>query len=401
MQTFRHLIEGDYLYIDKTKEIYEFFAGGGKYYFLSRPRRFGKSLLVSTLKEIFSGNKKLFQGLWIHDKIDWKPSPVIHIDFLQINSKTPEKLEKSLGKILRTSGNALGINLDPKSDYKDLFRELIVGVGRKNKNGVVILVDEYDKPIIDHVGAADKKTAKENRKILKNFYSTIKGSDEHLRFVLLTGVSKFSKVSVFSDLNNLRDITMSLDFATLMGYTDSELQHYFAAHIKTMADNLGVHRDKLLEKIRCWYNGYSWDGKNFLYNPLSILNLFAERRFENYWFSTGTPSFLINLTKEKNFSPEEFESTEADNSIFESFDIENMELVSLLFQTGYLTIKGKKESFDEETLYYLSYPNKEVRESFLKHLLKGYSEKELVGVGIDPKERNIKEYAVEPLPSSK
>jgi len=368
IHTFSQLIEGNYLYVDKTKEIYNLIGRGGKYFFISRPRRFGKSLMVSTLKEMFSGNKELFKGLWIYDKIEWETFPVIHIDFLKINGKTPGKLEKSLEKLIKKIGREYHIETDPESDYKDVFGEFIEKLSRKNKAKVVILIDEYDKPIIDHLDSGDQDIAIENRKILKNFYSTIKGSDEYLKFALLTGVSKFSRVSIFSDLNNLNDITIDEIYSTLLGYTEEELLHYFP---------VGDTNGEKIEKIRKWYNGYSWDGKHFVYNPLSILLYFEKKRFANFWFSTGTPTFLINAIKEKEFPVKELENTEADDSTFEIFDIDNMEVTSLLFQTGYLTIK-KKKIIDDETIYYLSYPNKEVRESFLKHLLKAFSEKDFM-----------------------
>lgn len=364
IQTFSQLIENDYLYIDKTEDIHKLLSRGGKYFFISRPRRFGKSLMISTLKEIFSGNKELFNGLWIYDKIDWEVYPVIHLDFLKINCKTPEKLERSLEKNVKKIAEQSNIKLDPDGDYKDLFGELIEGLAKKGPNKTVILVDEYDKPIIDHLDTKDRGTAKENRQILKNFYSTIKGMDEYLKFVLLTGVSKFSKVSIFSDLNNLNDITLDLRYSTLMGYTEEQLLRYFP---------VGGPGEETLAKIKNWYNGYSWDGENFVYNPLSVLLYFEKSTFSNYWFSTGTPSFLIKGIKEKSFPVAELENIDADDSTFESFDIDNIELTSLLFQTGYLTVK-KKTVTDDGTTYFLSYPNKEVKESFLKHLLRSYSE---------------------------
>ncbi len=366
IQTFSKFKTGNYLYIDKTREIYRLCAEGGKYNLLTRPRRFGKSLLVSTLKEIFLGNKELFQGLWIYDKIDWESFPVIHLDFLKIDCETPQKLKDSLKKFLAKTAGEYGVTLDEGRSYKESFVELIEKLSTQGR--VVLLIDEYDRPIISHLDAGNKKTAKENRTVLKNFYSVIKGSDEHLKFVLLTGVSKFTRVSIFSDLNNLNDLTLDEKYSTLLGYTEEELLRYFPVGDK-----------KKSEKIRKWYNGYSWDGKHFVYNPLSILLYFEKNSFANYWFSTGTPTFLIDAIKEKEFPVEDLEHTEADDSIFESFDIENMELTSLLFQTGYLTVKEKQVSDEgEETTYYLSYPNQEVRESFLKHLLKGFSRKDFV-----------------------
>ncbi|MCK5056195.1 MAG: ATP-binding protein [Candidatus Aminicenantes bacterium] len=364
VQTFSEMIGENYLYVDKTKYIYNLFADGGKYYFLSRPRRFGKSLLLSTLKEIFSGNQTLFEGLWIYDKIEWKKYPVIYIDFLKIGCKTPGILEKSLEKIVRKMAGTFNIVLDKEGDYKDVFRDLIEGLGKKNK--VAILIDEYDKPIIDFVD--DKEVAKKNRDILRNFYTTIKGMDEYIKFAFLTGVSKFSKVSVFSGLNNLRDITLSQQFTTMLGYTEEELLNYFNNRVEKLVPGLKREKPEILDDIKRWYNGYSWDGENFVYNPLSILSFFQESKFSNYWFSTGTPTFLIKFIKEKAINVETIGAWEVDESVFDSYDIENMDVASLLFQTGYITVKGIKTLKDIRK-YYLSYPNQEVKDAFLKYLL--------------------------------
>ena len=376
IQTFSELIRENYLYIDKTREIYKLLANGGKHYFLSRPRRFGKSLLLSTLKEIFSGNKKLFEGLWIYDKIEWKRHPVLHIDFSRISYKTPEMLEESLVRMIDRFSRNYNVKLSPGGDSRDRFGELIEQIGREEK--VVILVDEYDKPIIDFLDNID--TAKKNRSILKDFYGIIKGMDEYIKFAFLTGVSKFSRVSVFSGLNNLNDITIDDHFAALLGYTQDELLSYFGDRMETLSKKLDIAEDDLLDHLKRWFNGYSWDGITFLYNPFSILNLFAKNRFGNYWFASGTPTFLINHIKNKDKDIMELEEEEVDESMFESYDIENLEVVSLLFQTGYLTIKGIKP-VGIKSKYILSYPNEEVKESFLKHFLADYSADEPGTIG--------------------
>lgn len=259
-------------------------------------------------------------------------------------------------------------------NYKEAFVKLIKELSAKGR--VVILIDEYDKPIINHVENQEIEKAKEMRNILKNFYGVIKGLDEYLRFVFITGVSKFSRVSVFSDLNNLRDITLSKQFSTLLGYTDEELRHYFDPYIKMMAPEMNIPKKQLLEKIRQWYNGYSWDGKNFVYNPFSILNLFKEKSFENFWFSTGTPSFLINTIKNKRHDITGFEELPVSSYAFDSFEIDNMDISTLLFQTGYLTIK-KIYLKREKKRFRLSYPNKEVRDSFLTYLFQDYTRKDM------------------------
>jgi len=360
IQTFSEIINDNYLYIDKTRDIYNLFAHGGKYYFLSRPRRFGKSLLLSTLKEIFSGHKELFRGLWIYDKIQWKAYPIIYLDFLGLKYNNSGELCKTLEFLINQNAKSAGIQLK-ESGYDKRFNELIQKLANKGK--VVILVDEYDKPIISNI--ENKDIAKENRDILRTFYEAIKSSDEYVKFVFITGVSKFFKVSIFSGLNNLNDISIDDKYSTFLGYTDKELKHYFK-------DRLGTADGQKLDNIKRWYNGYSWDGEYFVYNPLSILLYFDKDNFRNYWFSTGTPTFLVNTLKESDIPVIELEKIETDDSILESFDIENIDVTALLFQTGYLTIKEKTVTADE-TIYRLSYPNKEVRESFLKHLLIGFT----------------------------
>ena len=375
MQVFRDLIQGDYLYVDKTEKIYELFAKGGRYYFLSRPRRFGKSLLISTLAELFAGNKDLFKGLWIYDKIQWAKHPVLYLDLSKISYKTPEILEKALDNWIEKSAADYDVSLELGLFLKEKFDRLLEKLSQNQK--VVLLIDEYDKPIIEFVEADDIEIAQNNRNVLKNFYNVIKSSGAYLRFVFITGVSKFSKVSVFSDLNNLRDITLSRQFATLLGYSETELQKYFLPYLDAMAHETGVTKKELKEDIRQWYDGYSWDGKNFVYNPFSILSLFTERSFENYWFSTGTPGFLIQALKKQQSDITGLENLTVGSHAFDSYDIENMEIAPLLFQTGYLTIKQVHTAPDKKKTYRLSYPNKEVRESFLTYLFREYTVKDL------------------------
>ncbi|NIM14746.1 MAG: AAA family ATPase [Candidatus Aminicenantes bacterium] len=374
VQTFRDFSEKNYIYVDKTRQIHDLFARGGKYYFLSRPRRFGKSLLISTLAELFSGNKELFKGLWIYDKIEWTQYPVILIDFSKIDYETPEKLKESIKEFLDNTAIFYGVTLNKKKSYKESFVELIEKLSAKGR--VIILVDEYDKPIIEYVEAKEIDTAKKIRRVLKNFYGVIKASDAFLHFVFITGVSKFSRVSVFSDLNNLTDITLMDRFSTLLGYTEAELEHYFSPYMEQMVQKRGMSRSYLSETIHKWYNGYSWDGENFVYNPYSILNLFNANKFENYWFSTGTPTFLTRLIKSQKTDITEFENLPVKSYTFDSYDIENLEIPALLFQTGYLTVKkitvkGVKETF------HLSYPNQEVRDSFLTHLFGELTQKKM------------------------
>jgi len=367
IQTFSEMIGKQYLYVDKTREI-ERLLDAGKYIFLARPRRFGKSLLVSTLKELFSGNKELFNGLYIYNKLDWQAHPVIHLDFSKISYHTLEAFHTSLSMFLQATAETFGVTLIGKF-VKDQFAELIQKLAQTAQKQVVVLIDEYDKPIVDYI--EDQETAQNNRNILRDFYGVLKGSDPYLHFVFLTGVSKFSRVSIFSGLNNLRDLTLSAQFGTLAGYTQEELERDFAGYLDQFAENTPQSREELLHKIRTWYNGYSWNGRDRVYNPFSILNLFAEQRFSNYWFATGTPTFLINLIKRLQIDPTEFEQKTVSELIFESYNLENMDVFALLVQTGYLTITGIEGT--EERLYTLNYPNNEVKKAFMTYLLQGFT----------------------------
>ncbi|MCP5052318.1 MAG: ATP-binding protein [bacterium] len=358
------MIEGDYLYVDKTKDIYNLITDGGQYYFLSRPRRFGKSLLISTLKELFSGNESLFKGLWIHDKWTWEKYPVIHLDFLGLDSGSREELIDSLEFLVNRNADRYGIKLKEKN-YNTRFKELVAQLAKTGP--VVILIDEYDKPIINNLD--DLEVAKGNRKILKTFYETVKESDPHLKFVFITGVSKFSRVSVFSGLNNLTDLTIDDHFSTITGYTQEELNHHFSDRITMLAKKFNKEEAVLLQEIKAWYNGYSWDGSNFVYNPYSILSFFRAQKLKNYWFVSGTPSFLVQMIKSYSIDVRELDGYRAGEGIFESFDLERMDVYALLFQTGYLTIK----SIPEDEIYLLSYPNREVKKSFMEHLLAEFS----------------------------
>jgi len=355
IQDFAKLREGGFVYVDKTKNIYELTSQGG-YYFLSRPRRFGKSLLVSTMKELFSGNKELFKGLWIEDKWNWEEThPVLHIPFASLGYKSLG-LEAALHRYLDKIIKHRGFDIQEES-LSQKFEELLIALSQENE--VVLLIDEYDKPIIDYLGG-EIEQAKEHQQVLKNFYSVIKDNDRYLHMVFITGVSKFSKVSIFSDLNNLEDLTVG-DYLTadMMGYTQEELEHCFAEYIPPTAEMLQMSREELLEEIRAWYNGYSWDGKCFVYNPFSILNFFKKRAFFNFWFQTATPTFLIELIKRKPYY--DFDGMEVGLAAFESFDLDHISTISLLFQTGYLTIK----SINEYQIAVLGYPNREVKQSML------------------------------------
>ncbi|MEI6435020.1 MAG: AAA family ATPase [Bacteroidota bacterium] len=355
IQTLSEIVNRNCIYVDKTETIHHLLEG--KYYFLSRPRRFGKSLLVDTLKQIFLGNKKLFKGFWIEEKIDWAVHPVIHIDMSGSGYKS-NGLPEALKSIINREAAKYGVILSSGA-YDQMFRELVEKLFERGP--VVVLIDEYDKPIIDYL--EDIPQAIENREILKNFYSVIKPLDSFLHFVFLTGVSKFSHVSIFSDLNNLRDITISPQFACLLGITPREIETFFSEYLdKWQAQSGG--REELLSSIKRWYNGYSWDGLNFVSNPFSLINFFADGQFRNFWFRTGTPTFLTKLVKSLNANVAELENLTVNARVLDKFEIDRIDLISVLFQTGYLTIKAEKSG-----LLILDYPNLEVRESWYEMLL--------------------------------
>ncbi len=310
------------------------------------------------MKDLFEGHKNLFEGLWIENQWDWSEQyPVIHISFNSIGYKELG-LVKALKIQLMDIAKASDIVLE-KTGISQLFQELLLKLSQKNK--VVLLIDEYDKPIIDYLHDIPK--AKANQQILKSFYSIIKDSDPYIRFLMITGVSKFSKVSIFSELNNLNDLTTHPKYTTLVGYTQEELEQYFEEGINELTGVLAPTSAALLQLIREWYNGYSWDGKNFVYNPFSILCFFDAGQFKNFWFATGTPTFLIKLLKDRQLV--NLEEVEVDESAFESYDVDNLDTFPLLFQTGYSTVKEIKE----HGIYLLDYPNKEVKESMLRHLI--------------------------------
>ncbi len=369
VQSFPKLIRGGYLYVDKTKWIYDMVKYSAGLYFLSRPRRFGKSLMVSTLEEIFLGNRDLFKGLWI-DQTDyqWKTHPVIRLDFGVMAVKSAEELKTALLDFLQNVALKNKITLRPGAYYTQ-FSDLIDKLAAKGQ--VVILIDEYDKPLIDNLTHVEE--AKKIRDVLKGFYTVIKAMDAQVRFVFLTGISKFSKAGVFSSLNNLSDITMDDQFSTCVGLTQKELDYYFDSRIPALATHLSMSEEAVKEKIKKWYNGFRFSKRGeAVYNPVSILSLFEKMDFRNYWFETGTPTFLIDLIREKQYELPEIEDLEVDELSFSSYEIENLNIVSLLVQTGYLTIKGYEES-ELWPLYRLYYPNLEVQNAFLKYLLASFS----------------------------
>jgi len=354
ISTLTEIINENYVYVDKSKTAFEL-IDSGKYFFLSRPRRFGKSLFLDTLKEIFYGNKELFKGLYIYDKYSFEKHPVINISFGSGEFKTKESLNQRISEIFQNNLREIGLDLELKKSIAGNFEDIIYQAYKKYGKRVVILVDEYDKPILDNID--DKEIAKEIRDELKGFYSVIKDADEYLKFVFLTGVSKFSKVSLFSGLNNLNDITINPNYATICGYTQRELEYSFKEHLKGQD----------LDKMRQWYNGYKWLGES-VYNPFDIL-LFINNNFnyDNYWFSTATPTFLLKLIQENNYFIPDFENILVDKTILESFDVDNIKLENLMWQTGYLTIGSSKDTIRGQ-IYKLVIPNLEVQVSLMSHI---------------------------------
>jgi Predicted AAA-ATPase/PD-(D/E)XK nuclease superfamily len=363
IQSFAVLREHDCIYADKTELIYNLLTGG-KAYFLSRPRRFGKSMTVSTIKEIFNGNKSLFEGLWIENKWDWtQTKPVIHIPFARLGYKAIG-VEQALETELKQIASEYNITLKA-SGYVMLFDEIIRKLA-KEIGKVVILIDEYDKPIIDFLESENHQIAKENRAKLREFYSCIKDNDENIEFFFMTGVSRFSHTGIFSHLNHLNDITTNKKYNNLVGITPDELAFYFNDRIdstwqSTFSD---LTREEFVNEIRLWYNGYSWDGENTVYNPFSILNFFDKEAFREFWFTSGSPKFLIDLLRAKpHFN---FNNLKVPQRVTDSYEIENLEIRALLFQTGYLTVKHYD---NRRGIYTLDYPNREVEQAMQDHLI--------------------------------
>jgi hypothetical protein len=353
---FKKLREGGYVYVDKTEYIYRLVKEGSGYYFLSRPRRFGKSLLISTLEYLFKGERELYKGLYIEEKWNWEEKyPIIRIDFTK-DVVNREDLKEKIYQELRK--NYMWNKEEMPKEIRDesiLLEELIMRISEREKKQVVVLIDEYDKPILDVI--EDKKEAQKVRKELKGFYSTLKGLDKYIRFVIITGVSKFSKVSLFSGLNQLKDISLDERYGNICGYTQEELEIYFKEYLE------GVN----LQEVREWYNGYNFL-RDRLYNPFDVLLYLDSRIFDSYWYKTGTPSFLIKLIKEKEYDISELENKIVKRNILEKFDIEEIRIEALMYQTGYLTIKEVyNKEYGQE--YKLGYPNKEVRISFNEDIL--------------------------------
>jgi len=375
--TFENVIEKNLFYADKTDFFHTLVTDRSGIFFLSRPRRFGKSLSVSILKNIFKGNKEIFKGLKIYDMpYDWKAYPVINLNISKAPCESAYLLNKGLCAQLHDNANEIGVELSRESHSGLLFGELIEKASKLDK--LVILIDEYDKPLVENIYASH---IEEIRGVLENFYINIKASDEHLRFVFMTGVTKFSKVSVFSKLNNLEDITMDARFATMYGYTQAEVEHYFGDWIDELADKNKIDRQEYRETIRKWYNGFRFHPDAItVYNPVS-LGMFINQggRFSNYWFSTGSPSFIFKVLKKQNIDFFKTIREPIPDFVLDSFDVTNMLAAPLLLQTGYLTIESAEFIFNK-MMYRLNFPNMEIEVAFEHHLLGMLTERNLQDV---------------------
>ena len=388
--TFEKLIRGNYLYVDKTEYIWKLVRPASGIYFMSRPRRFGKSLTISTLKAIFQGKRDLFKGLAISKKkYDWKEYPVIHLDMANCNAKNAGELEDFLFDILTGLAEHFGVEIRGQSNamrFEFLVRDVAASAGAP----VVILLDEYDKPILNALATPEAAAC---RDVLKGFYSTIKKCESLERFVFVTGVTKFSHVSLFSDLNNLTDITMHPDYATMLGYTQEEFEKCFAERLDDAVDKLNIPCEQLLAEIKAWYDGYRFHGKSeTVYNPVSLAQFFLNQcEFSNYWFATGTPSFLLKVIRKANFNFERALNEPVLGFAFNAFEIDRIDPLALLLQTGYLTIKSSFVEFGM-TQYYLDFPNREVKEAFKTYLISDYSAipQEIVGANVFQMAKAIK-----------
>ncbi len=354
IQTFAKIRGEDYYFVDKTAFALKL-INEGSYYFLARPRRFGKSLFLDTLAELFAGSEALFRGLYCHDKWDWSVRyPVVRISFGSGRLESRAELDRRIRALLEQNHSALGLPYTPAHDISEGLARLLAAAANKYGQRVVVLVDEYDKPLLDNI--ANPEVAGAMREGLRNLYSVIKDCDAHIRFALLTGVSKFSKVSIFSGLNNLYDITVAPEYSALCGYTQADVDTVFAPELE------GLDR----QAIRDWYNGYNWLGEP-VYNPFDLLLLFQQREFRSYWFETGTPTFLVALLAErKTFTPR-LASLIADDALLSAFDVEHTSTEALLWQTGYLTFHGRRRA-GARIEYTLGFPNLEV-ESALNDVL--------------------------------
>ncbi len=363
IQNFEDLRRNGYKYVNKTNFVYKL-TDEGKYYFLSRPRRFGKSLFLSTLEAYFQGKKELFDGLAIYDlETEWKKYPIFHIDLNTANFREKDSLYNVLNDYLTGWEDKYGTR-DSEVTLPLRFKGVIARAAEKEGCGVVILIDEYDKPILQTL--RDPELQAEHRAQLKAFYSVLKTQDRYIKFAFLTGVTTFGKMSVFSDLNNLMDISMDYRYVNICGTTEEELKSYFKEGISELASANGDSESETIDKLRMRYGGYHFEkNSEGIYNPFSVLNTLAKHRYKNYWFETGTPTFLIELLKEHGYRLTDLSKEQVSANVMSSMDSSFPNPIPVIYQSGYLTIKGYDERFKK---YQLGFPNKEVEEGFLNLL---------------------------------
>lgn len=367
IQNFEDLRRNGYKYVDKTNFVYKL-ADEGKYYFLSRPRRFGKSLFLSTLEAYFQGKKELFEGLAIYDlETEWKKYPIFHIDLNTANFREKDSLYNVLNDYLTGWEDKYGTR-ESEVTLPLRFKGVIARAAEKEGRGVVILIDEYDKPILQTLQAPELQA--EHRAQLKAFYSVLKTQDRYIKFAFLTGVTKFGKISVFSDLN-LIDISMNYRYVNICGTTEEELKSYFKDGISELASANGDSESETIDKLRMRYGGYHFEkNSEGIYNPFSVLNTLAKHRYKDYWFETGTPTFLIGLLKEHGSRFPDLSKEQVSAIVMSSMDSASTNLIPVIYQSGYLTIKSYDERFKK---YRLGFPNKEVEEGFLNLFLPLYN----------------------------
>ncbi|MCI6486322.1 MAG: ATP-binding protein, partial [Bacteroidales bacterium] len=367
IQTFSEVREGDYIYIDKTDMVYRM-TQSFKYVFLSRPRRFGKSLLASTLHSYFSGKKELFKGLAIEKlEIEWAEHPVLHFDMSLGKHMGKEQLERFLGGRLAFEERKYGIE-NPATDINDRFTNLIVAAYEKTGRQAVVLIDEYDAPLLDVVH--EDELLPQLRQVMRNFYSPLKACDPYLRFVFLTGITKFSQMSIFSELNNLKNVSMMPEYAGICGITEEELTGQLSDYVDALAENLNLTHQQAVELLGKHYDGYHfcWPSPD-IFNPYSLLNALSDRRVDSYWFASGTPTYLIEMMRKFGVAPSQIGPTEAMASDFDAPTERMTSLIPLLYQSGYLTIK---DYYEEDNIYVLDIPNKEIRIGLMESLLPSY-----------------------------
>lgn len=364
IQNFESLRKDGYFYIDKTALIYRL-VKTGRYYFLSRPRRFGKSLLISTLKAYYQGKKELFEGLAIEQlEKDWRKHPILHLDLNIEKYDTPESLDKILNDNLMYWEELYGTR-PSEASFSLRFAGIIQRAYEKTGERVVILVDEYDKPMLQSIG--NEELQKYYRNTLKPFYGVLKSKDGCIKLGFLTGVTKFGKVSVFSDLNNLIDISMDEQYVELCGITEKEIHDNMEEDLKTLAGKQNMTYEEVSKELKECYDGYHFVEDSIgIYNPFSLLNTFYKMKFGSYWFETGTPTYLVELLKRSNYNLQRITHEETDADVLNSIDSTSRNPIPVIYQSGYLTIKGFDKRFG---IYKLGFPNREVEEGFVKYLL--------------------------------